>query len=313
MQLKYALCSAIVVVGALYSGNSSHHGIHDPAGQCSGLCPTRPSEEDLVLMQRQASYLAVDKTVDANASLQERVDYLEQLAGDSADEQHLASKHIENRSDLLKLTNNAQEVTLLVQYSGWYFYKVSTTSTSDDGILAACAQAGLVTSCVGPQSCPYTNSNFCTITIENGCGSPMLLTAQNMGCTGPSSCSPLNEVFAYMGGSWSSGGGCGTVNGGWCTVGTSSKQGYAFCASTNTYMPPTPSPTTAAPTTAAPTTAAPTTAAPTTAAPTTTSPTLPQVSASGDPHLINLRGERFGVNPSVQAQREHIQKVGGGL
>merc|ERR1719335_886585 len=39
--------------------------------------------------------------------------------------------------------------TLLVTYGGWEFYKVETSDTSDDGIISACTEAGLVTPCAG--------------------------------------------------------------------------------------------------------------------------------------------------------------------
>jgi len=112
---------------------------------------------------------------------------------------------------------------------------VSTSDTSDNGIIAACKAAGMKVPCAGTDSCGYTNKQHCVVTSEVGCGNPMMTTARQSGCNYPSRCGDLfKNVYTYMGHKWviqdGKRGGCGTDGRSWCTRGSPKKAGYAFCA-----------------------------------------------------------------------------------
>lgn len=64
-------------------------------------------------------------------------------------------------------------------------------------IKTACERAGLVNTCVGADSCPYSGSG-CTITSLTGCGNPLFDFAKIFDCSSASGCSQLFGVFAYM-------------------------------------------------------------------------------------------------------------------
>jgi len=118
--------------------------------------------------------------------------------------------------------------SLITTWAGWNWWAVDTDSTADSGVKAACLARGFQIPCEGNANCEYTNTRWCTMTSETGCGTPMNdLAKQGLRCPNAGNCKFLASVYTYMGDKY------GRDNaysyGPGATLGTRYQKGKALC------------------------------------------------------------------------------------